>query len=164
MSLARDLPEIMDETTPTIASNRSVVPIKAMNGTERAVMATDMTNALMNEYTALDVYVMFKNASDVIDQAMTIVKDKATSQIAGKKDVPVLGATVSTKKSVQYEYEDSKLEELEAKIAELKKEADERRKLLRAIKEEQASTTTGEILKPAKLIKDGLSLVVTLPQ
>ena len=140
----------------------SGIPVRVMDGTERACLATDMVVALTQENTHLEAYIMLRNAADVIDQACEIAKDKAVME--AEKDSKVLNAEVTTRRSVAYEYEDDTLDELERKIDALKKEADERRKMLRALKTEMADTETGEIMKPARLVKDGISLVVKLPK
>jgi predicted RNase H-like nuclease (RuvC/YqgF family) len=140
----------------------SGIPVRVMDANERACMATDMVYALTMENSHLEAYVMLKNAADVLDQACEIAKDKATMEAT--KDAKVLNAEVTTRRSVAYEYEDGTLEELETKIEDLKKQADERRKLLRTLKTPMADSQTGELIMPAKLVKDGISLVVKLPK
>jgi hypothetical protein len=163
MIQAHENPNIIDgEVEPLNYAGVPTVPVKVMTGTERAVMSTDLVNALHQEFSGVQAYVLLKNAEDVLKQSIEIAKERACA--TAEKDTRVFDAEVTTRRSVEYEYEDSVLDKLEDQIKELKKQADERRKLLRTIKSEQADTATGEIMKPARCVKDGISIVVKLPQ
>jgi len=165
MKQAHDNPEIADSHL-TESSGQAplapIIPVRVMDAVERACFATDLTSGLQERYSSVQTYVLLKNAEDVIEQALLICKDKATGQ--AEKDSKVFNAEITTRRSVEYGYEDSVLERLESEIVVLKKKADERRKMLRALTSEVADTVTGEILRPAKLTKDGLAIIVKLPK
>lgn len=163
MKLSHDNPEIEDaHIIETSHSSVPAVPIRVMNGAERACMATDIVNGLTLEHSSIEAYVLLKNAENVIAQALEIDKERAVHQAV--KDSTILTAEVTTRRDVKYEYEDETLADLEDKALALRKQIDERKKLLRTIKSEQADTVTGVISRPAKVVKDGLSLVVKLPE
>lgn len=157
---ARQMDRVMADDMKTSATPAVFVTVQTVE--QRYASAANLELSLLENYNALQAYVLCKNAADVIDRTLERLKDHAITKAV--KDEPVFGAEITTHRVVEYEYDDYRLDEINRQIDELKKRAGERRKLLRAIKEEVANTETGEIMKPAKLVRDGVTIAVKLPK
>ena len=130
---------------------------------ERFQMASRLKDHLLQEHNALQAYVVLKNVREVADHAMEALKDEAIGGITGKEEM-VYGAKCAIRGLREYEYEDPTLAKIEEQMAGLKKQVSERKTFLRALKMEVADTSTGEIIRPAKCVKDGSTIAVTLPE
>lgn len=152
------------EESPLGTPNQMIIPVAVQpTAGERFQMASRLVDHLLQEHNGIQAYVVLRNVRDIADHAMEALKDEALNTIAGKEEM-VYGAKCTIRRSTEYDYEDSSLATLEAQAAELKAQITDRKKFLRALKMEVADTATGEIIRPAKCIKEGSTIAVTLPE
>jgi hypothetical protein len=135
---------------------RSVVRKAEFEGT-----ADMLTSALLDEHSSLEVYVKIKNVVEVLEVALDQVRDRAIMAMDGKSQ-NVLGATVQLKPLPRkWEYDDAELRKLESDKIALEAQLKGRKRFLESLTTEIASTSTGEIIHPARCISEAVTLQVT---
>jgi len=140
------------------------IPTKVQpSGSERFRMASRLADHLLQSHNPIEAYVILKNITEVSGVAMEALKDGAIGGVTGKEEL-IFGATCSLRSVREYEYDDTTITKLEAEMAVIKKNLAERKEFLRKLKMEVADTSSGEILRPAKCVKDGSTIAVTLPK
>lgn len=164
MSLANNDPEIFerlgsDDIIPF--SHALVIPHLTVNSGERLETANRLRLLLSEEHGKLAAYVLLKQAEAIIAEAIDIQKEDAIAKAEGKKG-DCLGAKYELKGVRKWEYEDSQLYVLEQRGKDISEQIKARKRFLESLTEEIASTQTGEITKPAKLIQDGITIAITL--
>lgn len=129
---------------------------------ERIASVEKINRMLLGEMNALQAVVIWKQFEAMARLGVEINKDKAIGHMTAKEET-VFGAKVAIRRTAKYEYEHPRLSAIEDRIAELKKEADDLRKVLRTTKMPLLDEPTGEIIQPAKLVSDGTTIAITLP-
>jgi hypothetical protein len=79
-----------------------------------------MVDKMLASHTAIEAMVLVKNMQRVVDEMTRILLEPACANVAGMKDVPVLGATVSYRKLPSqwvYDQSDQDLQALEEALA-----------------------------------------------
>lgn len=163
MSLANTDPERFENAQvdfPQKTVGKLIMPDRAIPKAEVPTIAKHLSDSLREFTDSLTAYVMLKQAEQIIKSAQEQTLDFALVKMNGK-ELSVFGATVKTRALVEYEYDDPKLRELEAQMEEIKVRIDTRRKLLRLADGKMADAETGEVLNPAKKVRDGQTLTVT---
>jgi hypothetical protein len=143
--------------------SKILLPDRAIPKNEIPKVAQSLSETLQEFTDSLTAFVMLKQANEIVKSALEQTQDSAMMKFEGKEMV-VFGATVKTRPVVEYEYNDGTLQDMEANLETLKKQIDDRKKMLRSLTEEVANTGTGEILIPAKKIRDGLTLTVSFKE
>lgn len=136
---------------------------RTMSGGERLQAADHLLKTLQEELPAIEVYVLLKQAASIIAESLDLAKESALLKMEGKEEQH-LGAKVETKRKREREYDDPVLVKLESDLKKLQDDIKARKRLLESIPADMADTTTGEMIKKAKLLADGLQIVVTLPR
>lgn len=137
--------------------------IAAMNGGMRLAAANKLLDRLREETDELSAYVMLKQAEDVISEAIDLQKDNAINAM-DEKTKTIWGAKLETKRSKAFEYVHPRLTEIAEQIKALNAEAKSIKLMLENMKEPMIYESTGEVIEPAKCLKDGLQIAVTLPK
>jgi hypothetical protein len=124
-------------------------------------LAASLNQALLEENSVLEAYVRIKNVAEVLDVALSQLKEQALSRLSGTSE-QVLGVTVQLKSlPKKWEYDDAELRTLEAEKAALEAKVKVRKRFLENLKTEMADAKTGEIIRPARCIADGVTIQVT---
>jgi hypothetical protein len=124
-------------------------------------LAASLNQALLEENSALEAYVRIKNVAEVLDVALSQLKEQALSRLSGASE-QVFGVTVQLKSlPKKWEYDDAELRSLEAEKAAVEAKAKVRKKFLENLKTEMADAKTGELIRPARCISDGVTIQVT---
>ena len=162
-----DTSEGVSSSAPVTAlvpvQNPIMIPSRVCGENERYELAKALTDQMLEVVSAPEAYVMLKHAEHVVKLSIEELKELTVMRIEGKGEM-VLGADLKLKRAVEWEYDDPELEQLEAQKKEIAEKIKVRQKFLQGLKSEVADTTTGEIAKPAKLVKDGQTIAVTLPK
>jgi hypothetical protein len=137
-----------------------ILPDRAIKKDEIPSVAQELSERLREFTDSLTTFVMLKQAEQIIKSALEQTSDLAMMKYSGK-EMEVFGATVKTRPVVEYEYQDGTLIEFEKQLDAVKKRIDERKKFLRSIPCSIADAETGELIVPAKKIRDGLTLTVS---
>jgi len=128
---------------------------------EFGVYAKALTDALLEEQSAIEAYVRIRNVADILDQALGRIKERAIVSMQGTS-TDILGAKVQLKAlPKRFEYQDSVIDDLESQKKAIEEKLKSRKKFLENLPAEVADTTTGEIIQPAKFIGGGSTLQVT---
>jgi len=160
MALARQTPELTSSgQADQEQGSFLVLPDKAIPKDQIPAVALHLCDGLREFTDSLTAYVMLKQAGEIIKSAMEQDLDHAIVKMQGK-EMECFGATVSLRSLKEYEYNDPSLREWERQTAELKEKIDNRKKFMKLIKTPQADGVSGEIVEPAKLIRDGSTLAV----
>jgi len=124
-------------------------------------LAASLNQALLEENSALEAYVRIKNVAEVLDVALSQLKEQALSRLSGTSE-QVLGVTVQLKSlPKKWEYDDTELRTLEAEKAAVEAKVKVRKRFLENLKTEMADAKTGELIRPARCISDGVTIQVT---
>ena len=123
-------------------------------------LATMLNSALLEENSAFEAYVRIKNASEVLDVALAQIREQALSSINGTSE-SVLGAVAQLKAlPKKWEYDDCEIRTLEAQKSGIDARLKARKKFLENLKEEVIDTATGELIRPARCIAEGVTIQV----
>jgi hypothetical protein len=124
-------PEVLE--AEAVQSEHLTVLHRVVPKAEFATYAGTLTDALLEEQSAIEAYVRIRNVSDILEQALGRIKDRAINSMQGtSKDI--CGAKVQLKA---------------------------RKKLLENLPAEVDDATTGEILYPARFVSGGSTLQIT---
>jgi len=103
------------------------------------------------EINPLDVSVQIKLMNDFEKLVKPQIADEIIAEAEKwQKQAFKYGLYPKIVTKTDYEYDDCVLDELDRQIAALKEQADERKKLLKALKTPMVDPETGEEMKPAK--------------
>ena len=136
-----------------------MLPEQAIPKAEVPAIAKHLSESLGEFTDWLTAFVMLKQAAEIIKSALEQTQDHAQVKMQGK-EMEVFGATVSLRALREYEYPDPGYQELKHQMEELKVKIADREKFMKLIKTPQADGVSGEIIEPAKLIRDGQTLAV----
>lgn len=164
MSMANTHPEattpVPNAVVPYRGIGRMFFPEKAIPKADIPEAAKRIVEAMRDNTDALTAYAMLKNAEVLIKESIAQCLDFAVVKMSGK-EVEVFGAKITTRRVVEYEYNDPTLDGMKEKLETLKAEIKERESYLRTIKEPIIVEATGESIQPAKKIRDGQTLAVS---
>ena len=128
---------------------------------EFTTYAAALTDALLEEQSAIEAYVRIRNVSDILDQALGRIKDRAINSMHGTSE-DICGAKVLLKSlPKRYEYQDGIVDALESQKKALEEKLKARKKFLENLPADVADTATGEIIHPARFVSGGSTLQVT---
>jgi hypothetical protein len=128
---------------------------------EFATYAGTLTDALLEEQSAIEVYVRIRNVSDILEQALGRIKTRAINSMHATSE-DICGAKVQLKSlPKRYEYQDSVVDDLESQKKAIEEKLKARKKFLENLPADVADTGTGEIIHPAKFISGGSTLQIT---
>ena len=155
--------EFFPETTDLARAGDEIVllqrTIVRKSGFEAS--AQGLTDALMEEYSALEAYVKIKNLAEILSVALDQIREQAILSLSGTSQ-EVLGATAQLKALPRkWEYDDGEVRRLEAEKLAVEAQLKARKKYLENLKTEVANTATGEITRPARCIAEGVTIQVT---
>lgn len=151
-----DVPE-----APVVQSEHLTVLQRVVRKSEFTDYALALTDALLIEQSAIEAYVRIRNVAEILDVALTQIKEQAMGKLNGSTE-GILGARVQLKSLPRkYEYEDRVLDELEAQKKGIDEKLKARKKFLENLTAEVADTGTGEIIRPARCIAAGSTIQVT---
>ena len=123
--------------------------------------AETLTAALLDEHSALEVYVKIKNIAEILDVALGQIREQAILSLSGTSQ-EVLGATAQLRPLPRkWEYDDTEVRRLEADKLAVEAQLKARKKYLENLKTEVANTATGEIIRPARCIAESVTIQVT---
>ena len=152
-------PEVV-ETGP-VQSEHLTVLHRVVPKTEFGTYARALTDALLEEQSAIEAYVRIRNVADILDQALGRIKERAIVSMQGTS-ADVLGAKVQLKAlPKRYEYQDTVIDDLESQKKAIEEKLKARKRFLENLPAEVADTGTGEIIRPARFIAGGSTLQVT---
>ncbi len=152
-------PEVI-EAGP-VQSEHLTVLHRVVPKAEFATYAGALTDALLEEQSAIEGYVRIRNVADILDQALGRIKDRAINSMPGTS-ADVCGAKVQLKSlPKKYEYQDSIIDDLESQKKAIEEKLKARKKFLENLPAEVADTASGEIIHPARFIAQGSTLQVT---
>lgn len=145
-----------EPTTTALAIPRGLVKKIGYGDAARSILS-----AFLDEHTALEAYVRLRNIAEVLDEALSQIKENAISRIEGNSQI-VLGALVQLKAlAKRWEYHDAVLDSFEAEKLALEARIKARKKYLETLKDELLDPTTGEVAIPARCISQGVTIQVT---
>ena len=128
---------------------------------EFATYAGALTDALLEEQSAIEAYVRIRNVGDILDQALGRIKERAIVSMQGTT-ADVYGAKVQLKSlPKKYEYQDAVVDDLESQKKAIEEKLKARKKFLENLPADVADTGTGEIIHPARFVSGGSTLQVT---
>ncbi len=128
---------------------------------EFATYAGALTDALLEEQSAIEAYVRIRNVSDILDQALGRIKDRAINSMHGTT-ADICGAKVQLKSlPKRYKYQDSVVDDLESQKKAIEEKLKARKKFLENLPADVADTGTGEIIHPARFVSGGSTLQIT---
>jgi hypothetical protein len=152
-------PEVI-ETGPVQSEHLTALQ-RVVPKSEFATFAGALTDALLEEQSAIEAYVRIRNVSDILDQALGRIKDRAINSMHGTS-ADICGATVLLKSPPKkYEYQDSVIDDLESQKKAIEEKLKARKKFLENLPTDVADTATGEIIHPAYFVSGGSTLQVT---
>ena len=152
-------PEVME--SEAVQSEHLTVLHRVVPKAEFATYAGTLTDALLEEQSAIEAYVRIRNVSDILDQALGRIKDRAINSMHGTSE-DVCGAKVQVKSLPRrYEYQDSVVDDLESQKKAIEEKLKARKKFLESLPADVADTGTGEIIHPAKFVSGGSTLQIT---
>lgn len=129
---------------------------------------TDASNLLDGgEHSPVEMMIRLKALQEYIASFESVLKSAAIIEfenLYSKMDNVILGAEVRTSQRQTFAYEDNILSRIQDEMNVLKEKQKERELFLKALPSEQVDAETGEISKPAKVIKTTSILTITLPK
>ncbi|TSA22502.1 hypothetical protein D4R75_04905 [bacterium] len=147
--------------TALVQSEHLTVLQRVVPKAEFATYAGALTDALLEEQSAIEAYVRIRNVSDILDQALGRIKDRAINSLNGTS-ADICGAKVLLKSlPKKYEYQDAVVDDLESQKKAIEEKLKARKKFLENLPTDVADTTTGEIIHPARFVSGGSTLQVT---
>jgi hypothetical protein len=152
-------PEVI-EAGP-VQSEHLTVLHRVVPKTEFATYAGALTNALLEEQSAVEAYVRIRNVADILDQALGRIKERAIMSMQGTS-ADICGAKVMLKSlPKKYEYQDAVVDDFESQKKAVEEKLKARKKFLENLPAEVADTATGEIIHPARFVSGGSTLQIT---
>jgi hypothetical protein len=152
-------PEVI-ETGPVQSEHLTVLQ-RVVPKAEFGTYAGALTDALLEEQSAIEAYVRIRNVSDILDQALGRIKDRAINSMHGTSE-DICGAQVQLKSlPKRYEYQDSVIDDLESQKKAIEEKLKARKKFLENLPADVADTGTGEIIHPARFVSGGSTLQIT---
>ena len=144
-----------------VQSERLTVLHKVVPKAEFVTYASSLTDALLEEQSAIEAYVRIRNVADILDQALGRIKDRAIRSMQGTT-ADICGAQVQLKSlPKRYEYQDSVIDDLESQKKAVEEKVKGRKKFLENLPADVADTGTGEIIHPARFVSGGSTLQIT---
>ena len=144
-----------------IEFDQLTVPGKVFRKKEFEHLAASLNAILLNENSALEAYVRIKNVAEILDVALDQIREQAIHAISGTSE-EVFGVTAQLKPLPRkWQYDDAEVRNLEAEKLAVEAQLKARKKYLENLKVEVADTTTGEIIRPARCIAEGVTIQVT---
>lgn len=138
-----------------------IIPDKVLNEYERSLVVQHSINTLLDKYNGVEAYVVLYQMQEMCKEALENLKDKAIGSLKAKEQ-NIFGATVSTRRKPEYEYEAPTLQRLEDE----KKAIAEKTKAIKGILHKMGSwidPQTGEE-NTAKQTVEGATIAVSLPK
>jgi hypothetical protein len=152
-------PEVLE--AEAVQSEHLTVLHRIVPKAEFATYAGTLTDALLEEQSAIEAYVRIRNVSDILEQALGRIKDRAINSMHGTSE-DICGAKVQLKSlPKRYEYQDSVVDDLESQKKAIEEKLKARKKFLENLPAEVADAATGEILHPARFVSGGSTLQIT---
>lgn len=152
-------PEVIE--TAQVQSEHLTVLQRVVPKAQFATYAGVLTDALLEEQSAIEAYVRIRNVSDILDEALGRIKDRAINSLQGTS-ADVCGAKVQLKSlPKRYEYQDSVVDDLESQKKTIEEKLKAQKKFLEHLPADVADTGTGEIIHPARFVSGGSTLQVT---
>ena len=143
-----------------IEFDQLTVPRRVARKVHFEKLAASLTSVLLDENSALEAYVRIKNVAEILEVALARIKEEALGQMAGTSQ-EVLGVAVQLKAlPKKWEYSDSELHRLEGEKAAIEARLKDRKKFLENLKQEVVDAATGEIIRPARCISEGVTIQV----
>jgi hypothetical protein len=155
--------EFFPETTDIarVADELVLLPRTIVRKSGFEASAQGLTSALMEEYSALEAYVKIKDISEILSVVLDQIREQAILSLCGTSQ-EVLGANAQLKALPRkWEYDDGEVRRLEAEKLAVEAQLKARKKYLENLKTEVANTATGEIIRPARCIAEGVTIQVT---
>jgi hypothetical protein len=150
-----------EETLEAEGSTALAIPRGVIKKINYGDAARSIVAAFLEEHSALEAYVRLRNIAEVLDEALSQIKENAIAQVDGNAQL-VGGALVQLKAlPKKWEYRDTVLDSLEAEKLAVDVRIKARKKFLEALKEEVVDTTTGEIAIPARCVSQGVTIQIT---
>ncbi len=142
----------------------SSTPLAIPRGLVKKISYGDAARAIvagfLEEHSALEAYVRLRNVADVLDEALSQIKESAIAQVDGSCQI-VLGALVQVKAlAKRWEYHDTQLDTLEAERLSVDLRMKARKKYLEGLKGEVVDPITGEIALPARYLGQGVTMQI----
>jgi hypothetical protein len=146
-------------TAPHVESESISIFTRVVPKAEMPVMGKQIADRLLETESGLAAYIRLYNASQVIQSALEVLKPLALV-LAPAKPETILGAKVSTANLPRkWDYNgDAGLARMETELEELKNRIKNRQKFLQAMTKEMVDPDTGEFIKPATQISDGVTI------
>lgn len=165
---ANNLPDWMRETE---TERETVAVMNAPIFNELTVfgksddMSLAVHDTLLDKYGSVEAYVIAYKWADVFKNAADILKLKAVNKSNAKtQDVELAGKIVAkvTERNLpkKYEYQDALLEAMEIQLDEVKARIKARKEMLEALTAPVADAESGEMIYPAKLQEQGMTIAV----
>jgi hypothetical protein len=152
-------PEVLE--AEAVQSEHLTVLHRVVPKAEFAAYAGTLTDALLEEQSAIEAYVRIRNVSDILEQALGRIKDRAINSMQGTS-ADICGAKVQLKSlPKRYEYQDSVIDDLESQKKVIEEKLKARKKFLENLPAEVADAGTGEIIHPARFVSGGSTLQIT---
>lgn len=139
------------------------VPGKVVGLVERGQRSASLLLNLKEHNDAKAAAMLLRQAREIIEGAEDLNKEDLLSSLDGKAE-PVLGGIIEIGSRRQWGYEDAVLDQLEAEKKVVEEKIKRRQKLLQSLDAEHADASTGEIVRPAKLLSEGRYPKVVLPK
>jgi len=128
---------------------------------EFATYAGALTDALLEEHSAIEAYVRIRNVADILDQALGRIKERAIVTMQGTS-ADICGVKVLLKSlPKKYEYQDTVVDDLESQKKAIEEKLKARKRFLENLPAEVADTSAGEIIHPARFVSGGSTIQVT---
>ncbi len=123
-------------------------------------LAASLNAILLDENSAIEAYVRIRNVMEILDVALNRLKEDALTSITGTTQ-EVLGVQVQVKALPRkWKYDDPTVSALEAEIDAIGARLKERRKFLVHLKQEVVDPATGEVIRPARCVSEGVTIQV----
>jgi hypothetical protein len=152
-------PEVLE--AEAVQSEHLTVLHRVVPKAEFANYAGALTDALLEEQSAIEAYVRIRNVSDILEQALGRIKDRAINSMHGTSE-DICGAKVQLKSlPKKYEYQDSVIDDFESQKKAIEEKLKARKKFLENLPAEVADTASGEIIHPARFVSGGSTLQIT---
>ena len=163
MAKARTDPEALDRAKEEPKRTMLAIPTKVFSKSQFPVVGKDLFTRLVesgkNEFEA---FIILRQIKEIAEAGLKEVEVEIINSM-NEKEIMVGTAKISQRSAARkYEYEDAELDRLQNIADETKGLIKARQEFLETRKEEESiDTTTGTVVKKAKLISAGLNLAVT---
>lgn len=117
-------------------------------------------NVLLERYSAVEGYVILAQMEKIVEQAKEALKERAIAKVSGKEEL-IMGAKVSLRRSVAWEYDSPTLARLDVEKTSIAEKIKAHKNAL----ESGATVVSDEgQIETAKKTKDGITIAVSLPK